>query len=118
MSHKLAGLAWEKQAIAYLQAAGLKLETKNYHCRMGEIDLIMSDNDTLIFVEVRYRNVTNYGDSAASVNRQKQRKIINTAKYYLQENNLYDKRFCRFDVIAFDNIENNINVEWIPNAFC
>jgi len=111
------GHAWEDFAVDYLTQKGLKLKCQNYNCRLGEIDLIMEDPDNLVFVEVRYRQAADYGDSAASVNRQKQRKIINTAKLYLLENNLYDKCHCRFDVVAINLKHNQPDIEWISNAF-
>ena len=117
MSNLDKGHAWEKFAIDYLKDQGLKLICKNYNCRLGEIDLIMQDQDNLVFVEVRYRKFEDYGDSAASVNRQKQRKIINTAKLYLLENDLYDKCYCRFDVVAINLKHNQPDIEWISNAF-
>ena len=85
---------------SYLQEQGLKLVEVNYRCRVGEIDLIMKDRDTFVFVEVRYRKSSDYGDGAVSVNFRKQNKIKRAAAHYLQKNNLYDKVPCRFDIVA------------------
>jgi putative endonuclease len=106
----------EQHACRYLESNGLRLIDKNFNCKSGEIDLIMQDGETLVFVEVRYRAKSKYGDSLDSVTRSKQNKIIRTAKYYLQQNDLYDKVPCRFDVIAVDEQINN-QVTWIKDAF-
>lgn len=117
MSTVLTGQVWEAEAIKFLKSKGLDFICKNYSCRLGEIDLILQDEDTLIFVEVRYRSASDYGDSAASVVRRKQQKIIRTASMYLLERDLYDKVYCRFDVVAINLVNNLPEIEWIPNAF-
>ena len=75
------GFAEERRALLYLQKQGLKLITRNYQCKMGEIDIIMQDKDMLVFVEVRYRRKGRYGDGLDSVTYSKQRKLIRTANY-------------------------------------
>ena len=104
----------EIAAERYLQQRGLSLIERNFRTKMGEIDLIMYDNDTLVFVEVRYRKNAAFGGAAASVDRRKQRKLINTAHYYLMCHAKYATVACRFDVISLDA---NNHVEWIKNAF-
>ena len=66
-SHRLQGKKAEDVACSFLQRNGLSLVERNYHCRYGEIDLIMHDDDTLVFVEVRYRNSNKFGDAAESI---------------------------------------------------
>jgi len=73
----------EQEALNFLKQQGLKLITQNYYCRQGEIDLVMSDQQTLVFIEVRYRKSHHYGSSAESVTINKQKKIIHTAVLYL-----------------------------------
>ncbi len=124
----------ENQVLKYLKRHGLYLITKNYLTKIGEIDLIMLDNDTLVFVEVRYRANNHYGDAIATVNYSKQRKIIRTAKVFLQQHPKYEDFICRFDVIG---VKSNLkysklpiiikvknlfskdynNIDWIKNAF-
>ena len=58
----------EKLALKYLKQKGLKLHEKNYHCRYGEIDLIMWHDDYLVFIEVRYRKNNLFGGALESVN--------------------------------------------------
>lgn len=107
------GVKSEKQALAYLQAQGLSLICQNYYCRFGEIDLIMRDQETLIFIEVRYRKNNDFGGALASITRRKQDKIVKTAKHYLAQ--LDSEPYCRFDVIAID--QQSEHPQWIQNAF-
>jgi len=107
------GVLAEKQALSYLQAQGLALICQNYDCRFGEIDLIMRDQDTLVFVEVRYRKNSDFGGAFASINNRKQRKIITTAKHYLST--LDNEPFCRFDAVAIDS--KSTTPAWIKDAF-
>lgn len=109
-----AGLAAENAACDYLQKQGLHLVTRNYRCRMGEIDLIMRDDTDLIFVEVRYRKNDSHGGGLQSVNSSKQTKLIRAASFYLQQKRLMDNTACRFDVVA---INASASIEWIKNAF-
>jgi putative endonuclease len=107
------GVKAEKQALAYLQKQGLSLICQNYYCRFGEIDLIMHEQDVLVFIEVRYRKNNDFGGALASITKRKQAKIIKTAKYYLAQ--LDNEPYCRFDVIAIDQQANT--PQWIQNAF-
>jgi putative endonuclease len=112
--HLQRGVAGEDFACSYLQTQGLTLITRNYSCRLGEIDLIMRDKNHLVFVEVRYRGNDAYGGGVASVTLGKQRKLIRSAQFYLQTHKLTDKVACRFDVLA---ISGQNQVEWIKDAF-
>ncbi len=107
------GDAAEEQARRYLEAQGLHTEARNVRSRFGEIDLIMRQGDTLLFVEVRYRRSNHFGGAAASVDAKKQRKLIATAQHYLQQHP-HDGP-CRFDVVAIGSGEDG--VEWLQNAF-
>jgi putative endonuclease len=107
------GAKSEKQALAYLQQQGLSLLCQNYYCRFGEIDLIMQDQDTLVFIEVRYRKNSDFGGALASITKRKQDKIIKTAKHYLAQ--LENEPYCRFDAIAID--QQSGSPQWIQNAF-
>jgi putative endonuclease len=107
----------EQAACNYLQQKGLQLEDKNFSSKFGEIDLIMKDGEFLVFIEVRLRTNLNYATALESVTRQKQRKIIKTAQFYLQTQGLLDKVPCRFDVIAVTFSDVEIDFDWIKNAF-
>jgi len=107
------GLEAEKLAATFLLKHGLKLVTQNYHCRFGEIDLIMKDAEVLVFIEVRLRTNNKFGGAGASITMQKQHKLITTAQHYLQQ---HGDNVCRFDVILMSRTESQ-NIEWIRNAF-
>jgi putative endonuclease len=107
----------EDSACTYLVKQGLKLITRNYQCRLGEIDLIMQDKESLVFVEVRFRRKQNFGTSSETVNYFKQKKLLRTARFYLQQKRLTDKVPCRFDVIAIADEATHANIDWIKNAF-
>ena len=112
-----AGLEAEQLAATFLANHGLKLVMQNYHCRFGEIDLIMQDAKTLVFVEVRLRTSNQFGSAAASITPQKQQKLILTAQHYLQQHvKNQSQTACRFDAILMSKININ-NIEWLRNAF-
>jgi putative endonuclease len=102
----------ESRAAAFLQAQGLKLLTRNWRCRFGEIDLVMQDGATLVFVEVRLRSRNDFGGAAASVTPAKQQRLLATARQYLAA--LRTLPPCRFDVVA---LSGSGAPEWIRNAF-
>ena len=104
----------EATALRYLQNQGLKLIAQNYRCRFGEIDLIMRDGSTIVFTEVRLRRSNAFGGASASVDSNKQRRILATARHYLSE--LRASPVCRCDVVLLSNVEDNA-IEWIQNAF-
>jgi len=113
------GARAEQNAQAYLQSHGLSLITKNFRCKYGEIDLIMQTHEpspeaSIVFVEVRFRKLVNYGHGVETVSHSKKQRLIRTALYYLQENHLFDKVPCRFDVLGASG---DAPVVWIKNAF-
>lgn len=102
----------EDLALEYLQARGLDLEQRNYHCAGGEIDLIMREGVTRVFVEVRYRSSLAFGHPGATVDAAKQKRIAIAASRYLLSQ---DERPCRFDVVTLSGQPPRI--EWFRNAF-
>ena len=104
----------EQIAASYLQRQHLVLVTQNYRCRFGEIDLIMRDGITLVFVEVRMRSHEMFGGAAASITPTKQAKLIRTARQYLAE--LNSEPPCRFDALLLSGT-NGQTIEWIRDAF-
>lgn len=117
MHHSNAGLEAEQLAATFLENHGLKLVAKNYHCRFGEIDIIMIDAETLVFIEVRLRSNSQFGSAAASITPQKQQKLILTAQHYLQLHvNNQSQVACRFDAILMRKTDLN-DIEWLRNAF-
>ncbi|MCP4699976.1 MAG: YraN family protein [Gammaproteobacteria bacterium] len=107
----------EELAHNYLRTRGLRLVTRNYRCKQGEIDLIMQDGKILVFVEVRYRATQGYGDALESIDRRKQRRILACAARYLQT--CKQGHVCRFDVVVIDGKteHDNPDVLWITDAF-
>lgn len=112
MLKSLLGQTAESSAAAFLQANGLKLVARNWRCRFGEIDLVMQDGATLVFVEVRLRRRSDFGGAAASVTPAKQKKLLAAARQYLAT--LKTLPPCRFDVVA---LAGGGAPEWIRNAF-
>ena len=106
----------EQCASRFLTKQGLKLITANYRSRYGEIDLIMQDKDSLVFVEVRARKNLRFGSGAETIDYRKQQKIIKTAECFLQKNRRYTKSPCRIDVISIHNDIVNPKIDWIKNA--
>lgn len=107
----------EDSACRYLEQRGLRLVERNYHGPRGEIDLIMRDRHTTVFVEVRFRRSRRFGSGAESVDRRKQDKLLATAALYLQRNPLAAKTACRFDVVSLCMENGRETVEWITDAF-
>lgn len=114
MSTKQVGDAGEDRALDYLRAQGLKLAARNYRTPGrggGEIDLVMWDRDTLVFVEVRKRASTRYGGAAASIGSVKQRRIVFAARHYLLR--VRPLPPCRFDVVSMESGA----IQWMRAAF-
>lgn len=111
------GGQWEKLAESFLHKRGLKTLERNYNCRLGEIDLVMLDGQTLVFTEVRYRRSDRYGSGAESVTYAKQRRIIRAAQKFLQFQPHNPLQTCRFDVISIGDKEGQTLINWIRNAF-
>ncbi len=105
----------EDMALAWLQTQGLRLIARNYHSRYGEIDLILLDRKTLVFVEVRYRRSRRHGSAAESVTRQKQARLLNTAACFLRDYR-HDGP-SRFDVAALEPGPEGLSLDWIRDAF-
>ncbi len=107
----------EDAACHYLKRQGLKLVHRRFHCRFGEIDLIMRDKACWVFVEVRCRADGALVSACESISAEKMRKIRKTAEFFLMQfDELPD---CRFDVIAMSYSRDKIGyaIDWIPDAF-
>lgn len=107
----------EQHAEHYLSTQGLTIKARNYRCKAGEIDLIMNEGNTLVFVEVRLRSNRNFAGAAETVDWRKQQKLVRAAQHYLQRHGLTDAVACRFDVIAFDPNRIDGQVSWLRDAF-
>lgn len=121
--HLVAGNNAEGHALSYLIQHGLTRIESNYRCPPGEIDLVMNDNGTVVFVEVRYRADESYGGALESIDARKQRKLRAAAMHYLQQRHGTMEVPCRFDVVlvsgSLDTASNEtggVELDWIPNA--
>lgn len=107
------GLQGEKAAEDYLCAKGMSFISRRYHSPYGEIDLIMLDDEILVFVEVKARTRRSLQDTQATITLSKQRKIIQTARCFLNEYPEHAERLMRFDIVALaDDC-----IQHLPNAF-
>jgi putative endonuclease len=108
----------EAAARQYLEGRGLTTVTRNFRCRQGEIDLVMLEASTHVFVEVRYRSQNRFGGAAESVDRRKQQRVITAAQHYLQRHPNAARGPCRFDVVAVSPApDGGWQIDWIQNAF-
>lgn len=111
------GQVVEAASEQYLQQQGLQPIERNFNRRGGEIDLVMRDGETLVFVEVRFRKSDRFGTPAESITANKRRKLLQTAQLYLLAHPLWRNKPCRFDVVAVRPGESGLQFEWIKNAF-
>jgi putative endonuclease len=113
----IVGRQVEKASLVYLKKQGLRLLNKNFHSKMGEIDLIMLEENTVVFIEVRYRKKSSYGDPIETVGYHKRRKLLLTAQYYLQTQRQNKNDSCRFDILGVSTYNAELNFNWLKNAF-
>lgn len=110
-----AGINMESKACAYLKKQGLKHRCSNFRIRGGEIDLIMQDGETLVFVEVKYRHNHEYGTAKEAISAHKQNTVRKSAEFYLKQHYPNQYPQCRFDAVCIQGESQSI--EWIKNAF-
>jgi putative endonuclease len=111
------GQAIETAVAVYLQKQGLKILARNFQCKQGEIDLIAYHLGQLLFIEVRFRQNTAYGEAVATVTRSKQKKIIQCARFFLYRHPHYANAACRFDVVGVTLNPSGLDFDWIQGAF-
>lgn len=110
------GQSGESFAVKYLESKGYKIIARNFRIRYAEIDIVAELNDEIIFVEVKTRSNTRRGLPAEAVNLRKQKKIIEAASVFLQDDKFFN-RPCRFDVIEIYSNGKNFELRHIENAF-
>lgn len=111
------GAGVEAAARAHLLRAGLAEVAANAGYRLGELDLVMRDGDTLVFVEVRYRARADYGSGAESVDRGKRRRIARAAQLFLLQHPAMAEDYCRFDVVEASGDPDAPDLTWHRDAF-
>ncbi len=118
-THRHFGGQQERLAEEFLREQGLITIERNFHCRGGEIDLIMRDGTTLVFIEVRYRKHSRFGSAAESVTRTKQQRLLRCARYFMLTREGCQDLPCRFDVMALcpDPGRRPVQYDWIQDAF-
>ncbi len=109
------GKQGEEMATRFLQEKGLTLVAKNYRHRRGEIDLVMRDRDTLVFVEVKLRRNANFGDPETFVDQSQAERIAEAADHYVHE--MEWEGNIRFDIVAI-TLQPQITIEHFEDAFC
>ena len=107
----------EDKALDFLKSEGLLALTRNYRSPQGEIDLIMQDKDTTVFVEVRARTHNTVLHPIETIDQRKQNHSVRTSQHYLQHAEKNRSRYYRFDVICISGPLDKANIEWIKNAF-
>lgn len=114
-STKKQGTSFEQEARLFLEKQGLKFIASNQFFKCGELDLVMQDQDCIVFVEVRQRSNNCFGSAVESVDWQKQQKWLDAANLWLvqQFNSSLEDTHCRFDLVAFG--KSKTEIEWIPN---
>lgn len=133
---QLTGKLFEEQAKQFLLMQQFEFIEANSHCKFGELDLIMLDDQTLCFIEVRYRGLQSKTSALASIDHRKQKKIQKSAQFWLLNNPQYQQRFCRFDCIGIEptaqqapttdafnasytitHNQQDYRLSWVKNAF-
>ena len=112
MNTRKSGIEGENIAVEYLKKQGYQILERNFSTKIGELDIIAKDKDTIVFVEVKTRENTKFGQPIESITPQKVRNIIRTAQWYLSAKRKYNSP-CRFDVIEVLRGE----VKHVENAF-
>jgi putative endonuclease len=108
----------EQLAADYLRKQGLTLHERNFSCKQGELDLVMEDGGTLVFVEVRYRKSARFGSAAETVTLAKQAKLLLAAQMYLLQHPKFNDNPSRFDVVGVTpGVANSHEFTWLKNAF-
>ncbi len=98
-SRQQLGVRGERVAERFLRRAGMKTLARRYRTPVGELDLIMRERDTLVFVEVKTRTDRIWSDPQDAVNATKQRRMARIARWYLRKKHCEDAP-CRFDIVA------------------
>lgn len=116
--NKLLGAFGEDLACNYLESKGYRILERNFNCKVGELDIIAMEGDNLVFIEVKSRTSTGYGNPSEAVSYTKQKRIVKAALFFMTKHKLFDY-MSRFDVIEVmtDGTKENSSINLIKNAF-
>jgi putative endonuclease len=103
----------EERALHYLRDQGLQLLARNWRCKLGELDLVMQDGDTVAVVEVRSRARSDFGAAAETIDARKQARLVRATRLWLARRPDLAERPLRFDVVTLDAGA----LEWRREAF-
>lgn len=103
----------EEHALRYLLGHGLRLLARNWRCKLGELDLVMQDGDTVAVIEVRSRARADYGAAVETVDRRKREKLVRATRLWLARQPQFAEQPLRFDVVTLDAGQ----IEWRREAF-
>lgn len=117
LNRRTQGAHVEALAREFLLRQGLTPVAANANYRGGELDLVMRDGDTLVFVEVRYRRGSGFGGGVASVDASKRRKLVHAAGLFLAAHREHARAPCRFDVIDASGDPETPAFDWLRDAF-
>lgn len=106
----------ESIAVSYLKKQGYKIIEQNYRTKLGEIDIIAKEKDTIVFIEVKSRKSKNFGSPKWAVTPKKQRKISMVALWYLKTT-MQSNVKARFDVVSIISSKDKPSIEIVKNAF-
>lgn len=110
------GKSGEELAVSLLKENGYKIIERNFRTKIGEIDIVARDKDTISFVEVKLRNSDRFGLPQEALTTFKRRQISKVALTYLKQKNLLDKK-ARFDVVSIILSKEGSKIDLIKNAF-
>ena len=113
MNKRVIGAKTEDEAARFLTQCGLKIRQLNFRCRYGEVDIVATDDDYTVFVEVKYRKTARAGHPEEAVSLSKAKTISKVSDYYRVRNKLPADAKIRFDVVAIEGGE----FRWYKNAF-
>ena len=116
MNKRARGQQAEEAACRFLEAKGLTILERNYYIRGGELDIIASDGEMLVFVEVRSKTNTVFGTPEETISPQKQRFLYRAAEQYLLNKGLTEA-VCRFDVVSVLFQDGQTKITWYEDAF-
>ncbi len=112
-NNRALGTQKENIAVEYLRKQGYTIIQMNFRCKQGEIDIIATDENYLVFVEVKYRADSHCGNPGEAIDFRKQKKIYRVAEYYLYNSRLSQDTPCRFDAVIIEGED----VTLIKDAF-